>query len=338
MTWEILGSDKLSDWTNWIEQIPHATVYQQWGWGEFKRGSGCTPLRLVARNKAGKPVGIAQVHVYKMLGGFRIVWIPGGPLSLSGSLSSDLIERLHQDLEAVVGRCYIRCNFMDPVEGASSHNLARYMSRPVVRILSGYSVFLDLEDDENIWLNKMDSKHRYYIRHSRKNNIEWRYGNDDINLRSLSGLSEALVQDKGLKFDLYNFNQLIQLRHHLADSVKVIVGYSNGEPITTAMVLTQSGRGHYSIAATTGKGRELSAAYAMLAELRSRLRDDGIRLLDFGGIAPRDKIRRGVDHFKLGFGGRVVEYLGEWEAGNRFVRFLVNIAVRIRRGGIGGSV
>ncbi|MHB8108760.1 MAG: peptidoglycan bridge formation glycyltransferase FemA/FemB family protein [Syntrophorhabdaceae bacterium] len=294
---------------------------------------------MVARGGGGNPLALAQAHVYRALGGFHIVWIPGGPLSLSGSkLSSDLIESLHQDLEAAVGPCYLRCNFMDPVDGAHSYDLARYMNRPVVRMLSGYTILLDLDIDENIWLTSMDSKHRYYIRHSRKNNIVWRYGNDDSNLRSLSGLTEALVQEKGLNFDVYDFSRLTQLRHHLADSVKVIVGYSNDEPITGAMVLTQSGRGHYCTAATSGKGRELSAAYAMVAELRGHLRHEGIKMLDFGGIAPRDKTRRGVDHFKLGFGGRVVEYLGEWEAGNRFSRLLVNLGVRIKRGSMGGSV
>jgi len=334
MIWEILSSDKRSDWTNWIEQFPHATVYQHWGWGEFKSKFGWNPIRMVARAKAGNPVGLVQAFVRAMPGGIRFIWIPGGPLCLNGNLFLDLMESLHRNLEAAVGRCYLRCNFMGPVEGASSYDLAKCMSRPKVCLLGGYSVFLDLNDDEDIWLNKTDKKHRYYIRHSRKNNIEWHYGNDDIILQSLAGLSEILVQDKGLKFSLYSYDQLIQLRHQLADSVKVIVGYYDGEPITAAMVLTQSGRGHYSTAATTGKGRDLNAAYAMLAELRIRLRNDGITLLDFGGIAPRDKNCRGVDHFKLGFGGQVVEYLGEWEAGDWFSLFLGNLAVKMKSGGI----
>lgn len=335
MTWEVLSSDKRSDWTSWMGQVPHATVYQHWGWGEFKRNAGWNTLRFVARTKAGNPVGLTQAFARAIPGGIRFVWIPGGPLGLNGNLPSDLMEALVKDLETAVGRCYLRCNFMEPIEETISNDLKKYMKRPAVRMLSGYSVFLDLSDDENTWLSKTEKKHRYYIRHSRKNNIEWQYGNDDNILRSLASLSEILVKDKGLKFSLYSYDQLVELRHQLADSVKVIVGYYEGEPITAAMVLTQSCRGHYSTAATTGRGRDLNAAYAMLAELRIRLRNDGITLLDFGGIAPRDKNCRGVDHFKLGFGGKVVEYLGEWEAGGRYARFLGNLAVHIKRGGMG---
>lgn len=335
MTWEILNSDKRSDWTNWLGQVAHATAYQHWGWGEFKGNAGWKPLRLVARTKAGNPVGLAQAFMRAMPGGIRFIWIPGGPLFLSGSFSSDLMESLLKDLEVAVGHCYLRCNFMEPIEGANSYDLAKCMSRPMIRMLSGYSVFLDLNDDENIWLNKIEKKHRYYIRHSRKNNIEWQYGNDDNILCSLASLSKMLVQDKGLKFNLYSYDQLVELRHQLADSVKVIVGYYEGKPVTAAMVLTQSSRGHYSTAATTGRGRDLNAAYAMLAELRIRLRNDGITLLDFGGIAPRDESCRGVDHYKLGFGGKVVEYLGEWEAGSWLARFLGNLAINLKRGGIG---
>jgi lipid II:glycine glycyltransferase (peptidoglycan interpeptide bridge formation enzyme) len=335
MTWEIIDSERRSDWTSWIKQIPQATVYQQWGWGDFKGGSGGGTLRLVARTKTGVPVGLAQAFVRKMPGGMKFIWIPGGPLCLNGDVSSDLMAALVRDLEKAVGRCYLRCNFMEPLNDANNSDLAKYMSRPAVRMLSGYSVFLDLNDNEDLWLKKMEKKHRYYVRHSRKNNIEWQYGNDDNILRSLADLSEILVRDKGLNFSLFSYEQLVELRRHLADSVKVIVGRFEGEPITAAMVLTQSNRGHYSTAATTGRGRDMNAAYAMLAELRIRLRNDGITLLDFGGIAPRDKSCQGVNHFKLGFGGEVVEYLGEWEAGSRLARFLGNLAVRIKRGGMG---
>ncbi len=55
------------------------------------------------------------------------------------------------------------------------------------------------------------------------------------------------------------------------------------------------------------------AAYAMVVKLLASLKEKGITQFDFGGIAPASLAASGVNHFKRGFGGELVEYLGEWE-------------------------
>jgi lipid II:glycine glycyltransferase (peptidoglycan interpeptide bridge formation enzyme) len=94
----------------------------------------------------------------------------------------------------------------------------------------------------------------------------------------------------------------------------IVTGYHAERPVTSCMTLNFAGRAFYYIAATGAEGRKLSAAYGMLPRLVASLRESGIRYLDFGGIAPQSSERAGVDHFKKGFGGEIVEYLGEWEA------------------------
>jgi lipid II:glycine glycyltransferase (peptidoglycan interpeptide bridge formation enzyme) len=335
MRWDHLDNTRRADWADWLGKAKNASVYQSWGWGEFKKLSGWLPQRLVFQDKNGQTIGLVQVLVRRMPGKINFIWVPGGPVSLNQNISSVSIGTLHQSLEQKFGRSYLRCNFTTQLDGHEAYSVSKNLERPIIKMLSGFSVDLDLQDEHGIWLNKVDKKHRYYIKQSLNHDIEWRYSNDDTNLKAAAALFQNMVVEKKLTLRLYSFEQLMVLREHLEDSIKVIVGSYQNEPVSAAMVLTQSERGHYAVAATAGKGRELSAAYAMISELRSHLQQDQIKFLDFGGVAPGDKALHGVDHFKCGFGGKIIYYLGEWEAGTYFSRILGNLAViKVKRLGI----
>lgn len=86
-----------------------------------------------------------------------------------------------------------------------------------------------------------------------------------------------------------------------------------GRPATSCLVLTLADKAFYLLAATGTDGRRISAAYAMVFKLFELLKSRGVTRFDFGGIDPLSPSARGVDHFKRGFGGEIVEYLGEWE-------------------------
>jgi len=60
------------------------------------------------------------------------------------------------------------------------------------------------------------------------------------------------------------------------------------------------------------------------------LQRSGVRQLDLAGLDP-DGRTPGVDRFKLGFGGPVVERLGEWEwADPPILRLAVEAALAVR--------
>jgi lipid II:glycine glycyltransferase (peptidoglycan interpeptide bridge formation enzyme) len=66
----------------------------------------------------------------------------------------------------------------------------------------------------------------------------------------------------------------------------------------------------------------------MIPELLEHLKQKGIETFDFGGIAPGNPNAEGVDHFKKGFGGEIIEHLGEWESANsEALRTILNIGL-----------
>jgi lipid II:glycine glycyltransferase (peptidoglycan interpeptide bridge formation enzyme) len=332
ITWRLLSADQREEWDRWILQSNSVSIFQAWGWGEFKRNDGWSPYRFSAHDKGGAVVAFAQLLVRRLPGGGSFVWVPGGPLSNSAApVWLEPMANFHAGLEEVLGRCYVRCSLTTPRDGGEAYMLARSMATPLFKLNSGYTVFVDLTANDSDWLSSIDAKHRYYVRKSRAVGLTWKYGDDDGVLSVLAGLSSQMERDKGLLSQGMGLEDLRRLRTLLPGALRVLVGYLEGSPVTACLALRQGTNAFYMTAATVGRGREVSAAYAMLAELRTRLQNDQVKMLDFGGIDPVSKDARGVAHFKCGFGGRVVEYLGEWESGGLMARVLGNLAVAVKR-------
>ena len=77
----------------------------------------------------------------------------------------------------------------------------------------------------------------------------------------------------------------------------------------------------------------LNEAYAMLENLLMLLKDKGITSFDFGGIDPISKLAAGVNHFKEGFGGQVIEHQGEWECSkSEALRIAMNLGIKAKGG------
>jgi len=333
--WSIINSAE--QWSQLIGRLHDAPAFQCWGWGEFQRRGGWKPLRL-ARESHGE-VSLAQVLCRRMPGGTEFAWVPGGPVSSRGFGAADDMSSLHAAVEIAVGRCYLRCNVMTPAIKTDFFTTNSFMVRARRPVNSRYSIFLHTTEDEDSWLRSMTKKHRYYVKAALKHGIVWSVGNDDGDLDDLASLLKQMVKEKNISIPVYSGDQLHQMRQEMGQGVVTIIGRLDGCPVTGALVVIHGNRAHYLAAATTEQGREMSAAYGMLFELRRHLRSCGVGLFDLGGIAPHDRAASGVDHFKLGFGGETVEYLGEWDAGSRFTRALGNSAVTrmIRSATTGGS-
>jgi lipid II:glycine glycyltransferase (peptidoglycan interpeptide bridge formation enzyme) len=163
--------------------------------------------------------------------------------------------------------------------------------------------------------------------------FDWQSGNSDKFITDLSSLHDEMVRDKKLPALSMSQSELITMRNILGDSFLILTGYLNKQPATSCLVLGTGNNFFYMVAATGRIGRETSAAYAMIETLLSTLKKRNTKVFDFGGIDPVNPSASGVNHFKCGFGGEIVEHLGEWEsAKSERLRLLINIAIRLRGG------
>ena len=332
LNWSIWQGNA-AGWDASLMQFPDCTVYQCYGWGEHRRHSGWHPQRLVA-TEHGRTVAIAQVLVRRFPLGVALAWVPGGPVGQVEAWGAPFRAAIRQALG--IRHLYCRLNSMREYADADAKAvLSAGWDRSRHPMLSGKSILLSLDEGEDDWLRSIDAKHRYYVRKSAGAALIWKHGNTAELRHDLEILTSRLSEEKGMDIRGRDAGALEILGGSMPGAVQILVGYLEGEPVTGCLVLVQHAKAHYEAAATVGRGRDVSAAYCMFARLREILREQKILQLDLGGINPESGKARGVDHFKTGFGGRPVRYLGEWDwAASPLLRFVANYMIKRRARGI----
>ncbi len=319
--------EALEHWDGWLAQFEDAYIYQSTGWAAYKQRAGWAVLRQVVPGDNGSPRAMAQAFVKRvpLLG--SMLWIPGGPVWRGPHHVEDL-SALAAHLQQMVRPWYVRQFQMSRRETVG----AAPWWRPSTPNGSGTSVLVDVVASPEEWIAQITSKHRYTVRRAMREPVEWRTGNEPAQLAALAQLADELSDRKRGTGQATSPGELQSLCAALGQNVITLVGFLGGNPVAGCQVLRWGARAIYATAATNRAGRDISAAYAMIAELRGVLRGAGVTEFDFGGIDPDNPAARGVDHFKLGFGGRTIVYDGEWDWGSsRFTRWLGNAAIALRR-------
>lgn len=314
-------------------QFPDYTIYQSYGWGEHRSHFGWIPHRLMATEN-GQTVAMAQVLARRFPLGVAVAWVPGGPVGLIEAWG----EPFRAAIRRAVGVKHLYCR-VNPNRKYAEKDFQAIRSigwdRPHHPLLSGQSILLDIKLSDNDWLSSIDGKHRYYIKKSSGAGLNWAYGNTETLRRDLLTLTRRLSEEKGINFQENDTDSLERLGRSMSGAVHILVGYLDARPVTGCLVLMQGAKAHYAMAATVGRGRDVSAAYCMISNLRSIMREQKLLEFDFGGINPTSDKARGVDHFKRGFGDRSIRYLGEWDwATSSLLRFAANYLIKRRVRGI----
>lgn len=327
-----------SEWDESLALADDHAVFQSYGWGEYKRAAGWEPLRYWYRDKDGRVQGMAQFLLKRLPLGIGLLWAAGGPALVfpnkNQNKASELLRELLELLDKRYPRALIRFQSHSPHDSALVYDISKVCHRPAARLNSGFSIRMELDSlDEAAFRKQMTSKHRYYTKKAAEAGICWSVGNGDQQLRELAALHREMVDAKQLESIATSYEELERMRNALGDHVLIVNGCLNDTPVTSCLVLLFGKKAFYMVASTGEKGRDVSAAYAMVEQLIQQLRERGISRFDFGGIDPVNKSASGVNHFKCGFGGQITEYVGEWEsASSGLIQSALNFAIR-KRGG-----
>lgn len=332
-TWSRLprDADLSREWDDVLLRSEDGNAFQSSGWGEYKRESGWVPERWLARDRGGAIVMAAQVLV-RAVDGVRVGWAPGGPVFLFPASAwrhlDELLDLLLRNLAARARFSYVRFDSYVPRAPDLAYAFGASCARPARRLNTGYSSRLDLSQPLERILSGMTHKHRYNLKKALAHDVVWRLGTDSEAVRALAGIRAEMLRLKHLT-DVPTFDvaELATLCRAMQESALIFTGHAAGEPIASCLVLTFGRRAFLYAPATGERGRELGIAYAMAFRLLEHLKARGFAELDLAGLDPRSP-SAGVDRFKLGFGGDIVEYLGEWEwSSHAWLRWAVNFAV-----------
>lgn len=337
MKWEIWYGSKEA-WDKILSNATDKNIFQTYSWGELKRQSNWISRRYILTDKNKNYIGLAQVFIKKLPIGMNFIWSSGGPLFCFPNSDlrklSNYFQSLVSEIQKDFPRSLIRFNIQKENNPTISYRINKICVRPIFKLNSGYSVQVDINYENNV-RKIMTTKHRYYTKKSAKAGIEWSFGNSDKHLHDLAIIHQKMSKEKKLSSVGIKYDKIKGMRKFLNDNLLVLTGYLNDAPITSCLVLLCDEKAFYMHAATNEKGRNISAAYAMFEKLNLELSKLGVKTLDFGGIDPINSDAAGVNHFKTGFGGSIVQYVGEWEAAeSNITRLLINFLIRIKRGTI----
>jgi len=288
--------------------------------------------RFLIRERDGEFVAGCQVLCKKPVPFFNFTWIPGGPFPVGANpLTAELFQVLLEQLKKRCHLNYLRLYLMRPTEDKLVKILSEEMKRPKVLLNSGRSVLIKLNITDGEFLENMTGKHRYYVRQAQKTPIQWKSEKTSELIRDFCLLMAEMGRIKkksSLALSVTTLQRLVSL---CSSEIRMLVGYFSNRPVAGAMLLGQESKVWYLHAASNEEGRKLGTAYAMIAEIARRLRKENFQEMDFGGLGPDTPAFRGTNHFKNGFGGKIVNYVGEWESGNPLARFVGNLAILTRK-------
>ena len=205
----------------------------------------------------------------------------------------------------------IRFNFFDKADGDNCFHfdeIAKLKKVPF-SVNSGYSVWFN-EDQMEGDPKKYDRNTRYYLNKALKNDLKFDVSEVDLERFEIVHNEMAKLKNK-LELSV-SIDELKSVAAHFGENILMGTVTQNEEVLSSCLVIRSStGKSFYFLAGATQKGRDQFASFFMVHNLLPHLKKVGIKLFDFAGISPILPSVKGINRFKMSFGGDVTHYIGE---------------------------
>ena len=313
-TAQVLNINSLNNtqWNESLLQFKEYNIFQSYEWGELKKSEGWEPLRIiVSDNDCMELTLIAQILMKKVFG-INIAWCPGGPLIITKDKgkANNALEKF-KDIVTEYNLANLRCKtFME--DNDINNKFFIKFKKPASTLTSRKTNIIKMMPNDD-FLSQIRKKHRYYIKQSLKNNIDWQIMENDEAGSVFYSIHKQMQQEKNLDLpiiDIALFARLLNSSN--THKIFTLAGYKDNECISACVISLFHRKAFYHYAASTDSGRNLNASYGMIFELMNYLNLLEIDIFDFGGLS-EDQSSSGVDFFKEGFNGEEIKRVGEFD-------------------------
>jgi lipid II:glycine glycyltransferase (peptidoglycan interpeptide bridge formation enzyme) len=304
-----------ASWDAFVEASDPGSYLQLAAWAAVKAVNGWSAHRIVAGT--GHPIG-AQVLVRRprpMPWGFA--YAPRGPVA--GDWTPDAIEAftaaVRADLPAVAGRVsHLR---IDPeIEADGPHDpdgsLRRALRsagwRPAPPIQPNATRVIDLRPDEETLYGDLRKKWRQYVNKARTAGITIVDADGD-RLGEFYRIYRETADRAGFLIRAESAYRDVWQAYAPSGRARLLFAQApDGEPQATLFLVRSGPRVVEPYGGMTAAGGESRANYLLKWEAIRTSRQAGATSYDLWGLATG-----GIAHFKTGFGGREVRYIGAWD-------------------------
>lgn len=283
-------------------------------WLDFQKSLG---REIFAYDKDGIKAGIIKLPLWF---GKSYLYIPHGPAmdfnAMLGGEKNPVWNLLHwlKDLAKKEQSIFIKA---EPDNDHVAQTLAeRKFRRSPQEVQPSRTVILDLEKSEAELKAAMHHKTRYNIGVAEKHSITVKESEDLDAFWEL--MQKTAKRDRFYSHPRDYYQKLFAFFSDDHDiKVKLFLAYqgppsvNQGRPLAGAAVLFFGQTGFYLHGASDYNHRQYMAPYLLHWEIIKGLKFQGLKFYDFWGINARHW--PGVTRFKLGWGGRTVEYPGSFD-------------------------
>ncbi|MES3037930.1 MAG: peptidoglycan bridge formation glycyltransferase FemA/FemB family protein [Bdellovibrionota bacterium] len=293
-------------WNRQLSACLNPNIFSTHEWGEYKKTNWF--LERVCFFDGDQFIGQTQI-LFKKLGPFKFGWCSSGINVTDHKFLSKCIEGLESYYN--LWTTYIRFNFFDYGTDEAKAVFDRIsLLKPVKKpVNSGFTVrFLDMPNwhgDPKLY----SQNNRYYLKKARAQGLVFSITPLDIDL--FCKVHNAMAETKDLQKLKVNAADISELHKYFGEKL-LLAQVSNGtEVIAVALLIRHEKILYYYLAGSSELGRDLNASFLMVDSILSSAKDMGIKEFDFGGIDPNKQSIAGINRFKTGFAGTVVNYVGE---------------------------
>ena len=315
-------------WDAFVEATEPGSYLQLSGWAEAKAVNDWSATRLMVRAEAGGVPPAADPATPASMGAqilirrprplpWAFAYAPRGPVATTWTADSiqAFTEQVRRDLPARAG--WISHLRIDPEieldgpldpDGSVRRALRAAGWRPAPPIQPNATRIIDLRADEGALWSDLRKKWRQYVNKARaaRFTVVEASGNRLPEFyriyRETADRAGFLIRTEAAYRDVWNaFAPAGRARLLFAET-------PDGQPVATLFLVRCGGRVVEPYGGMTSGGGESRANYLLKWEAIRTSREAGATSYDLWGLATG-----GIAHFKTGFGGREVRYIGAWD-------------------------
>jgi lipid II:glycine glycyltransferase (peptidoglycan interpeptide bridge formation enzyme) len=332
-----VSADLAADETAWdafVSSAPQGSYLQLPAWATVKALNGWRSVRLAAGD--ADPIG-AQVLVRRPRPlPWAFAYAPRGPVT--HDWSADAIAAFSGEardrLATLAGRVShlridpeIEAGGPDDPGGGLVDGLRRSGWRTAPPIQPAVTRLIDLRSDESALWSDLRKKWRQYVNRARAAEVRVVDASTD-RLPAFYEIYRETAARAGFQIRTEASYRAVWDAYRPSGRARLLFAESNtGEPLATLFLVRCGTRVVEPYGGMTTVGADLRANYLLKWEAIRRSREAGAATYDLWGLA-----HPGIAHFKAGFGGREVTYIGAWDLDlDRTGRRLFDLAVGTRR-------
>ncbi len=300
-------------WDALVESSEPGSYLQLTGWATVKAVNGWSAHRVRAGDRVGAQILVRRPRPLP----WAFAYAPRGPVA--GDWSPDDIrafsDAVRADLPAAAGRVsHLRIDPeveldgpRDP-DGGVRRALRDAGWRPAAPIQPASTRIIDLRADEDALWGDLRKKWRQYVNKARTAGVVVveaegdRLGEFYRIYRDTADRAGFLIRTEGAYRDVWE-------AYRPAGRARLLFAQSaEGEPLATLFLVRCGPRVVEPYGGMTRTGGDSRANYLLKWEAIRSSREAGATSYDLWGLATG-----GIAHFKTGFGGREVRYIGAWD-------------------------